>query len=102
MKVDNTKCLLIENIFQLHALKKSKRNREVTNCTLKEIDFSVFLIRKLAEAWGKSTPETYKILTDTNIMDDYILKSYDVLHTLGAEYLVEDVTEFVHEKGIAV
>ncbi|WP_415752217.1 DUF3791 domain-containing protein [Holdemanella porci] len=25
---------------------------------------------------------------------------YDVLHTLGKEYLVKDITDFVKEKGI--
>ncbi|GHU63368.1 hypothetical protein AGMMS49983_06660 [Clostridia bacterium] len=74
----------------------------MTHCTEQEMDFSVFLIRKLAEAWKKTTPETYRILTDTNIMDEYILKCYDTLHTLGTEYLIEDVTGFVHEKGIIV
>jgi hypothetical protein len=75
---------------------------KMTHCTEKEMDFSVFLIRKLAEKWRTSTPETYKILTDTKIMDDYILKCYDTLHTMGTEYLVEDVTEFVHEKGVVI
>ena len=42
------------------------------------------------------------ILNSTGILDDYIIKCYDVLHTLGKEYLVEDITEFVREKGIDV
>jgi hypothetical protein len=71
-------------------------------CTEKEMDFSVFLIHKLAEAWGKSTPEIYKILTDSNILDDYIIACFDTLHTLGTEYLIEDITEFAREKGVAV
>ena len=47
-------------------------------------------------------PEVYDILNSTGILDDYIIKCYDVLHTLGKEYLVEDITEFVREKGIDV
>ena len=39
---------------------------------------------------------------DESQLDDYIIKCYDVLHTLGKEYLVEDITEFVREKGIDV
>lgn len=49
-----------------------------------------------------TTPEVYEILSTTGILDDYIIKCYDVLHTLGKEYLVEDITEFVREKGIDV
>ncbi len=49
-----------------------------------------------------TTLEVYEILDSTGILDDYIIKCYDVLHTLGKEYLVEDITEFVREKGIDV
>ena len=71
-------------------------------CTVEEKDFSVFLIHRLAERWGKSTPETYLILNDTDILDGYIIRCFDTLHTLGAEYLIEDLTEFTREAGIAV
>jgi hypothetical protein len=74
----------------------------MTQCTVEEKDFSIFLIHRLAERWCKSTPEIYSILSNTNILDDYILKCYDTLHTLGTEYLIEDLTEFAREKGVAV
>ena len=74
----------------------------MTQCTVEEKDFSVFLIHRLAERWKKSVPETYSILSSTDILDGYILKCYDTLHTLGSEYLVEDLTEFAREKGVAV
>ena len=32
----------------------------------------------------------------------YIIKCYDVLHTQGKEYLVEDITDYVREKGVNV
>jgi hypothetical protein len=75
---------------------------EMTQCTKKEIDFSVFLMHKLAEKWGKTVPETYLILMDTDVLDGYILKCYDTLHTLGIEYLANDLTDFVNERGVAV
>ena len=49
-----------------------------------------------------TTPEVYEILNTTGILDDYIIKCYDVLHALGKEYLVEDITELVRKKGIDV
>ena len=39
---------------------------------------------------------------DYGILDDYIIRCYDVLHTQGKEYLVEDITEFVREKEVDV
>ena len=65
-------------------------------------DFGVFLIHRLAERWGKPVPETYLILNNTDILDGYILKCYDTLHTLGTEYLVDDLTEYAWEKGVTV
>lgn len=68
----------------------------------KELTFVVFILYVLGQHWNMTTPEVYDILNSTGILDDYIIKCYDVLHTLGKEYLVEDITEFVREKGIDV
>lgn len=68
----------------------------------KELTFVVFVLHALGQHWKMTTPEVYEILNTTGILDDYIIKCYDVLHTLGKEYLVEDITEFVREKGIDV
>ena len=68
----------------------------------KELTFVVFILNALGQHWNMTTPEVYDILNSTGILDDYIIKCYDVLHTLGKEYLVEDITEFVREKGINV
>lgn len=68
----------------------------------KKLTFVVFVLHTLSQHWNMTTPEVYDILNSTGILDDYIIKFYDVLHTLGKEYLVEDITEFVREKGIDV
>ena len=68
----------------------------------KELTFVVFVLHALGQHWNMTTPEVYDILNSTGILDDYIIKCYDVLHTLGKEYLVEDITELVREKGIDV
>lgn len=71
-------------------------------CKKKELNFSLFIIYSLADKWNKTPAEVYKILNSTGILDNYIIASYDTLHTLGKEYLVEDITEFVAEKGVAI
>ena len=68
----------------------------------KELTFVIFILHALGQHWNMTTPEVYEILNTTGILDDYIIKCYDVLHTLGKEYLVEDITEFAREKGIDV
>ena len=68
----------------------------------KELTFVVFVLHALGQHWNMTTPEVYDILNSTGILDDYIIKCYDVLHTQGKEYLVEDITDFVKEKGVNV
>lgn len=66
------------------------------------MEFSVFLIHALSRAWKKTYGQVYHILNESEILDGYILPCYDVLHTQGESYLVEDITEFVKEKGIQI
>ena len=70
------------------------------SCNKKELEFTVFIINKLSEYLKKPVHEIYKILKDSDILDDYIIGCYDVLHTLGSEYLMEDITEIIKERGI--
>ncbi len=71
-------------------------------CDKKELGFSIFILYSLAEKWNMTPAEVYRILNSTGILDDYVIAGYDMLHTQGKEYLVEDITEFVREKGVAV
>ena len=68
----------------------------------KTLEFAVFLIHALADAWNRPYRRVYQVLDETGILDDYILPFYDVLHTQGKQYLVEDITGFVRDKGVQV
>ena len=74
----------------------------VIMCEKKELSFSIFMLYSRAEKWKMSPATVYKILNSTGILDNYIIKCYDVLHTQGKEYLVEDITDYVREKGVNV
>lgn len=71
-------------------------------CREKELSFSIFMLYNLAEKWKKTPSAVYHILNSVGILDNYIIAGYDVLHTQGKEYLVEDITEFAREKGVDV
>lgn len=71
-------------------------------CREKELNFSIFILYSLAEKWKMTPSAVYKILNSTGILDNYVIAGYDMLHTLGKEYLVEDITDFVREKGVNV
>lgn len=71
-------------------------------CKKEELSFSIFILYSLADKWKMSPAAVYKILNATGILDNYIIECYDVLHTQGKEYLVEDITDFAREKGVSV
>jgi hypothetical protein len=71
-------------------------------CGKKELSFSIFIIYSLTDKWKMPPAKVYKILNTTGILDNYIIKCYDVLHTQGKECLVEDITDYAREKGVNV
>ena len=64
------------------------------------IDFVTYCIGNLARRLGMSASEVYRLLKQSGILMGYIVPSYDVLHTFGKEYLMEDLTEYMREKGV--
>ena len=43
----------------------------------------VFILYALGEHWNMTTPEVYEILNTTGILDDYIIKCYEVKKNKG-------------------
>ena len=41
----------------------------------------------------------YLKLKDSGILENYIVKGYEVLHTFGKEYLMDDLITYMQEKG---
>ena len=64
------------------------------------LEFVTYCISKLGQFLNMPQSEVYKRLKNSGILTDYIIPSYDVLHTFSSRYLVEDITEFMKEKGV--
>jgi len=45
-------------------------------------------------------PDVYRRLKNSSILDDYIVKGYDILHTFSREYLMSDLISYMKEKGV--
>ena len=65
----------------------------------KELTFIVYMIHQLSDSWKMSPAKVYQILNRQKIIDGYLIPCYDTLHTLGREYLIEDLTELVKERS---
>ena len=69
----------------------------------RELEFAVFCIENVAAALGKPSNVVYQALSGTDgILRQYIVPSYDVLHTQGKDYIVNDICEVMAERGVAV
>ena len=66
------------------------------------VDFVTYSIGNLARRLNLSAGEVYRMLKDSGILSEYIVPSYDVLHTFSKEYLMEDLTGYMREKGVLV
>ena len=63
-------------------------------------EFVTYCISKLAHVLNLNQREVYRRLKQSGILYDYIIPSYDVLHTFSSRYLVEDLTDYMREKGV--
>ena len=64
------------------------------------IDFVTYCIGNLSRRLGLNARDVYQRLKTSGILTDYIIPSYDVLHTFSKEYLMEDLIDFMKEKGV--
>lgn len=62
--------------------------------------FVTYCISKLATLLNIPQREVYRRLLKSGILYNYIVPSYDVLHTFGSKYLMDDLTDFMKKKGV--
>ena len=67
---------------------------------LNEVEFAIFCIENVAAALNKDAVVTYDVLKYSGILHEYIFECYDVLHTQGKEYIVNDIIELMKRKGV--
>jgi len=66
----------------------------------KTLQFVTYCISKLSQSLMLPQREVYSRLKQSGILYDYIVPSYDVLHTFSSRYLMEDLTDYMKEKGV--
>lgn len=64
------------------------------------LEFVTYCISKLAHNLKLSQQDVYLRLKQSGILYEYIVPSYDVLHTFGSRYLIQDLTDYMKEKGV--
>ncbi|MCR5720658.1 MAG: DUF3791 domain-containing protein [Lachnospiraceae bacterium] len=66
-------------------------------------EFVVFCIENIAIRLNMDASEVYRALTEqSDILYSYIIPNYEVLHTQGKDYIVDDIIDVMREDGISV
>lgn len=69
----------------------------------KGLEFAVFCIENVAKQLTVDGTVAYDMLAvQTDILQNYIMPCYDVLHTQGKEYIVNDLIDMLKAKGISL
>lgn len=69
----------------------------------KELEFAVFCIENVAKELSVDGTMAYDMLAvQTDILQQYIIPCYDVLHTQGKEYIVNDLIDMLKAKGVSL
>lgn len=66
----------------------------------KTLEFVTYCISKLSFLLKLPQREVYRLLNQSGILYNYIVPSYDVLHTFSSRYLMEDLIDYMKEKGV--
>ncbi len=67
-----------------------------------DMEFVVYMIHACANEWKMSPNQVYQKLQETDCIDRYLVPNYDVLHTQGRSYLVDDIKEYLQVRGVRI
>lgn len=67
------------------------------------LEFAIFCVENVAIRLGVGAEKVFVALTEkSDILDSYILPCYDVLHTQGKDYIVDDILDVMAQRGVEV
>lgn len=80
-----------------------KKFEKTGNYSDDELRFVVFCIENLAEDMDVDPVIVHDVLTrESDIVGQYIVPCYEILHTQGKEYIIENLKEVMAERGIVL
>ena len=64
-----------------------------------QLDFVTYCVGNLADRLNMSASKVYKMLRSTDILNGYMIPCYDVLHTFGKGYIMDDLISLLKKRG---
>ncbi len=57
--------------------------------------FVIYMIHACADKWGILPSMVYRRLKDTGCIGSYLVPHYEILHTQGTGYIVNDIENYL-------
>ena len=64
--------------------------------------FVVYMIHACANKWKMMPSEVYQKLQSVKCIECYLVPHYDILHTQGTGYIVDDIKEYLEVRGVTI
>ncbi|MDD5900957.1 MAG: DUF3791 domain-containing protein [Lachnospiraceae bacterium] len=79
------------------------KKKSSTIQTDRELEFAIFCIENVASYLGVGAERVYEAFTvKSDILNRYIIPCFDILHTQGKDYIVDDILTVMKERGVEV
>ena len=64
--------------------------------------YVVYMIHACADRWSKLPSDVYRTLKKSGCIDQYLVPNYEILHTQGTEFVVDDIQEYLDIRGVKI
>ena len=64
--------------------------------------FTIYMIHACANRWNVAPSRVYQALKKSGCLDQYLIPSYDILHTQSTDYVVKDIEEYLEDRDVPV
>ena len=64
--------------------------------------YVIYMIHACANKWNMMPSEVYRKLQSVGCIDCYLVPHYDILHTQGTGYIVDDIKEYLAVRGVEI
>lgn len=65
-------------------------------------EFVIYMLHACAEKWSMLPTAVYKKLKESGCISKLLVPYYDVLHTQGTAFVVDDIEDYLSARGIRI
>lgn len=70
--------------------------------TKDDVEYVTAIIGALSLKLERPCSRIYKSIKDAGLIDNYLVKCHDVLHTFSLDYVADDIITLMDKKGLAI